>query len=88
MPFSGVEIVTDGATGYVREWDADDRTLKLATVNGTFQNGESVVGAGASYKVSTVDTNEFLDEFADNIDIESEADKIIDFSQVNPFGEF
>ena len=85
------EVVTgqrSGATGYVREWDADDRTLKLATVNGTFQNGESVVGAGASYKVSTVDTNEFLDEFADNIDIESEADKIIDFSQVNPFGEF
>ena len=85
------EVVTgqrSGATGYVREWDADDRILKLATVNGTFQRGESVVGAGASYKVSTVDTNEFLDEFADNIDIESEADKIIDFSQVNPFGEF
>ena len=85
------EIVTgqrSGATGYVREWDADDRILKLGTVNGVFQRGEAVVGAGASYKVSTVDTNEFLDEFADNIDIESEADAIVDFSQVNPFGEF
>ena len=85
------EVVTgqrSGATGYVREWDADDRILKLATVNGTFQRGESVVGVGASYKVSTVDNNDFLDEFADNIDIESEADEIIDFSQVNPFGEF
>lgn len=85
------EVVTgqrSGATGYVREWDADDRILKLGTVNGTFQNGESVVGAAGSYKVSTVNTNEFLDEFADNIDIESEADKILDFSQVNPFGEF
>lgn len=85
------EVVTgqrSGATGYVREWDADDRILKLATVNGTFQRGESVVGAAGSYKVSTVDTNEFLDAFADNIDIESEADEIIDFSQTNPFGEF
>ena len=74
------EVVTgqrSGATGYVREWDADDRILKLATVNGTFQRGESVVGAGASYKVSTVDTNEFLDEFADNIDIESEQTKLL-----------
>ena len=85
------EVVTGQrscATGYVREWDADDRILKLATVNGTFQRGESVVGVGASYKVSTVDNNDFLDEFADNIDIESEADEIIDFRQVNPFGEF
>ena len=85
------EVVTgqrSGATGYVREWDADDRILKLATVNGTFQRGESVVGAAGSYKVSTVDSNEFLDAFADNIDIESEADEIIDFSQTNPFGEF
>ena len=60
----------------------------MGTVSGTFQRGESVVGAAGSYKVSTVDTNEFLDEFADNIDIESEADEIVDFSQVNPFGEF
>jgi len=85
------EVVTgqrSGATGYVRVWDADDRILKLGTVSGTFQRGESVVGAAGSYKVSTVDTNEFLDEFADNIDIESEADEIVDFSQVNPFGEF
>ncbi len=85
------EVVTgqrSGATGYVREWDADDRILKLATVNGTFQRGESVVGAAGSYKVSTVDSNEFLDAFADNIDIESEADEIIDFSQANPFGEY
>ena len=33
-----------------------------ATVNGTFQRGESVVGVGGSYKVSTVDSNDFLDD--------------------------
>ena len=85
------EIVTgqrSGTTGYVRKWDSDDRILHLATVSGTFQRGEAIVGAGASYKLSTVESNEFLDEFADNEDIESEADAIIDFSQQNPFGEF
>ena len=30
-----------------------------------------------SYKVSTVDSNEFLDAFADNIDIESEQTKLL-----------
>ena len=66
----------------------DDRILKLAYSQWNIPERESVVGVGASYKVSTVDNNDFLDEFADNIDIESEADEIIDFSQVNPFGEF
>ena len=77
-----------GTTGYVKDWDYTSRVLKLAVVDGTFARGESIVGAAASYKVSTVNTNEFLDEYASNIDIEIEADAIIDFSQNNPFGEF
>ena len=77
-----------GTTGYVKDWDYTNRVLKLAVVDGTFARGESIVGAAASYKVSTVNTNEFLDEYASNIDIETEADTIIDFSQNNPFGEF
>jgi len=85
------EVVTGtrtGTTGYVRSWDATNRVLKLSVVDGTFARGESIVGVAASYKVSTVQTNEFLDAYAENIQIENAADTIIDFSQRNPFGEY
>jgi len=85
------EVVTGSrtsTTGYVKSWDATNRVLKLSVVDGNFARGESIVGAAASYKVSTVQTNEFLDAYAENIEIENAADVIIDFSQKNPFGEY
>ena len=85
------EVVTGsrtGTTGYVRDWDATNRILKVAIVDGVFARGESIVGVAASYKVSTVQTNEFQDPYAENIEIEAAADEIIDFSQKNPFGEY
>jgi len=85
------EVVTGtrtGTTGYVRSWDATNRVLKLSVVDGTFARGEAIVGVAASYKVSTVQTNEFLDLYAENIQIENAADNIVDFSQRNPFGEY
>lgn len=85
------EVVTGsrtGTTGYVRSWDANTRILKLSIVDGNFAKGESIIGIGASYKISTVQTNEFLDLVAENIEIEMAADNILDFSQKNPFGEY
>ena len=85
------EVVTGtktGTTGYVKSWDATNRVLKVAIVDGNFARGESIVGAAASYKVSKVQTNEFLDAYAENIQIENAADSILDFSQRNPFGEY
>jgi hypothetical protein len=77
-----------GTTGYVKSWDYVNRVLKLSVVDGTFAKGEAIVGAAASYKVSTIQTNEFLDAYAENIEIENAADSIVDFSQRNPFGEY
>ena len=85
------EVVTGsrtGTTGYVKSWDYTNRVLKLSVVDGTFARGEAIVGVAASYKVSTVQTNEFLDLYAENIQIENAADNIVDFSQRNPFGEY
>lgn len=85
------EVVTgtrSGTTAYVRSWDYVNRVLKVSIVDGTFQLGESIVGAAASYKISSINTNEFLDAYASNIEIEEEADEIIDFSERNPFGEY
>ena len=85
------EVVTGsrtGTTGYVKSWDYVNRVLKLSVVDGTFARGEAIVGAGASYKVANVQTNEFLDLYAENLEIELAADEIVDFSQKNPFGEY
>jgi hypothetical protein len=85
------EVVTGtktGTTAYVKSWDALNRVLKLSVVDGVFALGESIVGAAASYRVLSIKNNEFLDAYAQNIEIEEESDLIIDFSQKNPFGEY
>lgn len=85
------EIVTgsqSGVTGRVRSWSAITNILEVSNVSGQFIAGENLVGAAssASYKLRSIDTRVVKDGFADNDQIEIEADKIIDFSEKNPFG--
>lgn len=77
-----------GTTGYVKSWDRQNRILKLAVVDGYFALGESIVGVAASYRVLSVQSNEFLDDYAQNVEIQEESDKILDFNDSNPFGEY
>ena len=42
--------------------------------------------SSASRKLRVINTNPANDGFADNENIENEADSIIDFSEINPFG--
>jgi len=85
------EIVTgsvSGTTARVRVHNAVDNTLEVATVAGDFVAGETVTGgtSGATAEIRVVSTDPNDDGFADNINIENEADSIIDFSEQNPFG--
>jgi hypothetical protein len=89
--FAFNEIVTGsvtGTTGRVRTWNSTTNVLKLGTVDGEFTPGENIVGStsGASYALRVVDIQPVDDGFADNINIETEADSILDFSEQNPFG--
>jgi len=89
--FSFNEIVTgsvSGTTGRVRVWNATTNNLELGVVDGEFSIGENIVGStsGASYELRVVDVQPVDDGFADNINIETEADSILDFSEQNPFG--
>jgi hypothetical protein len=79
---------TSGATAIVRDWNVNTSELKISNVSGSFISGETVVGSAssASYQIRVVDTDVTNDGYADNIDIETEADSIIDFSESNPFG--
>ena len=62
--------------------------MEVSIVSGTFVNAEYLTGAdsGARYIIGGVDTDDLVTPYADNDNIEREADSIIDFSSSNPFG--
>ena len=79
---------TSGVTAIVRNWNSVTNQLQISNVTGSFIAGETIVGtaSSASYKIRSIDLNINDDGYADNEDIELEADSIIDFSESNPFG--
>ena len=90
--FTHNEVVTgqtSGATARVKSWNATTTKLEIGNIAGTFVVGETVVGAASSaqYEIRIVGTEDPDDAFADNANIELEADSILDFSESNPFGQ-
>ena len=83
-----VRGVSSGTTAYVKDWDADTRILKVSIVGSNFSIGELIVGAAATHKVYSINTFDEYDSYAENIQIEDDADAILDFSQKNPFGDY
>ena len=85
------EIVTgsiSGSTGRVRTWSSITNQLELSNVTGSFIVGENIVGSASSALRTLRIVNEFPvdDGFAANKEIQDDANKIIDFSETNPFG--
>jgi hypothetical protein len=85
------EVVTgsvSGTTARVRKWSSITNELEVSNVSGEFIAGEIVVGAASSatYKIRFVDEEINEDGYADNNDIETQGNLIIDFSESNPFG--
>ena len=85
------EIVTGSITGVkgrVRTWNATTNVLEVANVSGMFSIGENITGgsSGAVHALRVVSEDPPEDGFADNVNIESAADDILDFSEQNPFG--
>ena len=90
-----VRGVSTGTTAHVANWDSDANILQVTNVSSNFALGETVVGVGttqngsdAARAILSISTQDEYDEYADNIEVESEADQILDFSEKNPFGEF
>ena len=86
------EVVTGSTsttTARVRKWNTITNELEVSNVNGYFIAGETVVGSesSASYQIRNIDVNINNDGYADNEEIQVEADDIIDFSEINPFGK-
>ena len=85
------EIITGSTsevTARVRSWSSVTNVLEISNVSGSFSVGETLTGStsGATKTLRTIDKTVDNDPFADNFNIESAADSILDFSEQNPFG--
>lgn len=77
------------AVGIVKYWDAATSTLKVSGMGTDFVVGDLIVGedSNATYKILSYDTYKLDSAYDESEDIEKEADGIIDFTEINPFGE-
>ena len=84
-----------GVTAEVKSWTNPgqdiDKTLRVSINSGTFSEGENIVGSSSSaiYSLKTYDLDtSSSDQYSKNDDFELEADKILDFTESNPFGTY
>jgi hypothetical protein len=85
------EVITgsiSGTTAVVNSWNSLTNILKVSKISGSFVSGEFLVGSAssASRKLRFIQEFNTTDTYAENITIQNESDKIIDFSEKNPFG--
>ena len=88
--YQGVSLAAATAQGTVVSWTAASRTLRANDTSGTFVAGQSITGdsSGAVWTLTSYDDQALpTTPFADNLEFETEADSILDFSESNPFGE-
>ena len=86
------EEVTGGTTGTkarVKSWDATTKTLVVGIATGTFNPGESITGdeSSAVYTLAVDTTDDIVTPYAENQNIQSEGDDILDWTKSNPFGD-
>lgn len=78
-----------GATGLVKDWDAETKILKVSGFGTAFVTGDVVVGAASTAMYIIKDEGDFVStppyDSSDNI--QEEFDDIVEFTEVNPFGE-
>lgn len=96
------EVITGSVTGNtarVKKWDITNNLLEIKNMTGSFNIGEIVTGSesNAQYTIGrslldiTYDEakqiNVDINPFAQNNDIQSEADKVVDDTEYNIFGK-
>jgi hypothetical protein len=92
--YQGTDLANATAQAIVHTWSPSTLNIDVFRVQGIFANGSTIIGAtsGAEWQkfgeinTGAFDNNPFEDLF-DNTRIQNEAADILDFSEVNPFGE-
>ena len=88
--YQGPSLANSTAKGIVVSWTAANRTLRANDTSGTFVVGTDITGdtSNAVWTLTSYDDQALpTTPFADNLEFETEADAILDFSESNPFGE-
>lgn len=90
--YQGSTLATATAKGIVAGWNKPTQKLKLRNVKGAFIGGTLVKGSTSNAQWTLNAAPDLLKNvnagnIEDNDIIESEADGIIDFTEINPFGE-
>lgn len=84
-----VRGLQSNAVGIVKSWDSATKKLNVSGMGTDFVVGDIIVGAASSaiYRISKYNTYELVDSYDENNEIEEESDGILDFTEINPFGE-
>ena len=90
--YQGSTLATATAKGIVAGWNKPTQKLKLRNVKGAFVGGTLVKGSTSNAQWTLNSAPDLLKNvnagnIEDNDILESEADGIIDFTEINPFGE-
>lgn len=82
--------LTSGTTAKLVSWNSSTRIAEVVYTSGNFVTGEIIKGeeSNAQWTVASFSTIDLLDPFAENQDLEEQANEIIDFSESNPFGVY
>jgi len=86
-----VEGATSDFTAKVKSWYPSTKKLTVIDRTGNLVDGEFVVGSesNASWRIDSFDSiDDANSEYDDNKYIEQEGNQLLDFSEVNPFGEY
>lgn len=78
-----------GAKGLVKSWDPATRQLNVTGMGTDFSVGDVVVGAASSaiYRIKNYGEFELVNPYDSNDEIQEDSNNILDFTEVNPFGE-
>lgn len=79
-----------GVEGYVKSFNTTDRKLEVSINTGKFFPGEFITGTASSarYQILSHSGIDTTTNFTFNDEFETEADSILDFTEINPFGTF
>ena len=90
-PTITIDYSPEEAEGKVTRFDFTNKELELIDIDGTFTDNDTLVGltSGAEWVINTFSSIENEnDPEAENDYFEVEADKILDWTETNPFGEY
>ena len=89
--YQGASLAAATVQGEVGSWNSTTKILNLLNMTGNFSGTVNIIGdsSSATYSITSFDAQASAANTAatsSNVEIEAEADAIIDFTEGNPFG--